>query len=389
MGPRITSSAGLGGTQSPSLLTGLSILASIVFLPSIAFAGNQTTVIYASRDEIASAVATVCDAELAAFEPRGVYKQQWCEAVFHMGVLAAYELTGNDRYRDAAFEWCRAREWRLGPRPVHADDMSPAQVYLESAEMPGSDASLDAVVSTFDALLADSLRGREVWSWSDALFMAPPAMARLSKATGDPRYVEAMDEMWWDAVDALYAPEWNLLHRDLRQRQWVEASAAAPIPGRPTTLPRFWARGNAWVMAGTVRVLDVLPDDHASRPRYLELLADMSDAVAAVQGEDGLWRPDLLSSRETSLGPDSSASSLFCCAIAWGVAEGVLAQDEFGPVAFAAWEGLENCIDESGRLGWVQRIASSPGAVLASSRADYGAGAFLLAAREIARLAAR
>jgi rhamnogalacturonyl hydrolase YesR len=139
-------------------------------------------------------------------------------------------------------------------------------------------------------------------------------------------------------------------------------------------------------MAGAVRVLDRLPAGHPSRERYAALIREMSAAVIAAQGEDGLWRPELLRSRE-DLGPDSSASSLFCYAMAWGLNEGVLEDDLFGPAVAAAWVGLEGCIDDTGRLGWVQQIASAPGGVAADHHADYGAGAFLLAAQEVARLA--
>lgn len=333
------------------------------------------------RDEIRSLAARVCDAEVAAHVPRTLYKQQWCEAVLHMGTLATYDLTGENRFLEAARAWSEEREWALGPRPGHADDLSPAQVYLETWRIERDPLMLEPTVAAFDELVGEQLHGRETWSWCDALFMAPPAMARLSAATGDSRYVEAMDRMWWDVVDHLYDADRHLFYRDAKRKPGA-------LPGAPTDRSApFWGRGNGWVMVGIVRVLSALPADHPSRSRYEHLLTEMAVAVAELQGADGLWRPDLLKSREHP-SPDTSASSLFCCALAWGVAEGILPGERYTPVVAAAWDGLTGAVDDSSRLGWVQPIGLAPGAVRARDSADYGTGAFLLAAREVARLSA-
>ncbi|MFH1502862.1 MAG: glycoside hydrolase family 88 protein [Candidatus Eisenbacteria bacterium] len=370
------------------------------YAPGAADAGSLPLRALPPREEIVSLAAHVCDAELAAHVPRTLFKQEWCEAVFYMGVLAAHDLTGEERFLEAARDWSEGRDWQLGPRPRHADDLSPAQVYVglwnlergDEASQPSGGAlaatdaalgsMLEPTIAAFDAMLAEPLPGRDEWSWCDALFMAPPAMARLSEATGDERYVDAMDAMWWDVVDHLYDADRHLFYRDARRKP-RSVPGAAPGLAAP-----FWGRGNGWVMAGTTRVLDALPPDHPSRARYETLLSDMAAAVAEVQGADGLWRPDLLRSR-LHPDPDTSGSSLICCAIAWGIAEGVLPAEPHAPVVAAAWEGLTRAVDESGRLGWVQPIGAAPGAVGAQDHADYGTGAFLMAAREVARLSAR
>lgn len=329
------------------------------------------------REDVVAAAEQVCAYELDTHAPREMPSQQWCESVFYLGALAAFDLTGDERFAAAPREWAERRQWRLGPRPRHADDLSAAQVYLELWRADGDTSALASVRAAFDEVASDPRPGIEEWSWCDALFMAPPAMASLSEATGDGRYVGAMDEMWWDVVSHLYDTEAHLFYRDMRSR-----SAAETVPG----IPRFWGRGNGWVMVGTVRVLDALPLDHPSRGGYLELLCEMAGAVADLQGEDGLWRPDLLRSRELP-NPDTSCSALFCCAIAWGIAEGVLPEQRFLPVVESAWDGLMGALDEQGRLGWVQQIAAEPGAVRLEDSSDFGAGVFLLSAREVARLA--
>jgi rhamnogalacturonyl hydrolase YesR len=64
----------------------------------------------------------------------------------------------------------------------------------------------------------------------------------------------------------------------------------------------------------------------------------------------------------------------------------VLDRDAFLPVARAAWSGLVGAVDESGKLGWVQGVGDAPGAVSREDSAEFGAGAFLLAASEMTDL---
>jgi unsaturated rhamnogalacturonyl hydrolase len=93
--------------------------------------------------------------------------------------------------------------------------------------------------------------------------MAPPALARLSAATGDRRYLDFMNTLWWDTVDFLYDPQTHLFYRD-----------ADYLSG--TGREAFWSRGNGWVLAGIVRVLDFMPEDTPDRARYLDLLQTMA-----------------------------------------------------------------------------------------------------------------
>ena len=136
------------------------------------------------------------------------------------------------------------------------------------------------------------------------------------------------------------------------------------------------------MMAGTVRVLQVLPKDHPSHSKYVNLLKEMASAVKAIQGEDGLWRPSLLDSSEVPH-PETSGSSFFCYALMWGINNGILDREQYFPVAHKAWLGLNDYVTKEGKLQWVQPIGASPDKVTIDNYQEYGAGAFLLAASEI------
>ncbi|MGH1560672.1 glycoside hydrolase family 88 protein [Caulobacter segnis] len=111
-----------------------------------------------------------------------------------------------------------------------------------------------------------------VWWWSDALFMAPPVLARMSALTGDPKYLEAMDKQWWRTFARLYDPDESLYYRDER---FIERRDER---GRKL----FWSRGNDWVMGGMARVLEAMPADYVQRPRYVTIFQAMAKRVAGL-----------------------------------------------------------------------------------------------------------
>ena len=52
------------------------------------------------------------------------------------------------------------------------------------------------------------------WWWCDALFMAPPTLAKLGNITGDRSYLDLNDRFFKETYDLLYDPTENLYARD-------------------------------------------------------------------------------------------------------------------------------------------------------------------------------
>jgi rhamnogalacturonyl hydrolase YesR len=302
---------------------------------------------------------------------------EWTNAVAYVGLLAAYRALDDSRYLSAVTEVGERLEWRLGPRLRHADDHAIGQAYLELYEMSGDPRMIGPLRATIDRMMATPADWRkkhqsiDYW-WSDALFMSPPVLARLTRLTGDDRYLEFMDGLWRESYELLWNEEQRLFHRDLRFRH-----------RSPT---EFWSRGNGWVLAGLALMLPDIPEDHPARDLYVETFRTMSRRVAELQPEDGLWRSSLLESVDAAHG-EVSGTALFCFALAAGVNAGLLDEDRFGPTIERAWAGLAGAVGEDGRLGWVQPPGVAPDRVRESDSAPYGAGAFLLAAAEMLELA--
>ena len=329
------------------------------------------------HQDVQQAVREVADWQLS--RAQADFNLDWTFAALYTGLIAASATTGDAKYREAVYDFGAAQHWQLGPRFDHADDQAVAQSYLDLYLVHAEPAEIATVEEHFDRIRQEppSTRDKLTWWWCDALFMAPPAWARLYKATGDIGYLEYMDREWWATSAALYDNTAHLYSRDASFLDKKEKN------GRKV----FWSRGNGWVMAGLVRVLEELPVDDPQRAKYVQQFQQMAAVLKDLQGKDGLWRPGLLDAEAYPL-PEVSGSAFFAYAFAWGVNEGILDRKTYRPVVEHAWKGLVGHIYEDGRLGCIQPIGAAPGDYGPNASYVFGVGAFLLAGSEVDRMAA-
>lgn len=198
----------------------------------------------------------------------------WVRAALYTGILATYRETGDNKYLDAAMNWAADQaKWEPWPNANgnrHADNQCCGQVFSELYELKHDPAMIAAYRKAIDQMIAAPKPGREAWWWCDALFMAPPAIARLGALTGDRKYFTFLNEMFWDSTAYLFNKDLGLYYRD---RNYFSATTKN---GKPV----FWSRGNGWVMGGIVRVLEYLPETDPGRPKFIALHQRMAEALA-------------------------------------------------------------------------------------------------------------
>jgi rhamnogalacturonyl hydrolase YesR len=324
----------------------------------------------------------------------------WIYGAHHVGLMAWAEASEQSNMLRAIYNLALLNEWRLGPRAYNADDHVIGDVYLDLYEIFGGEEKFEEVQKVFDFILKhpspvslkfDKSEVEEVvgahrnfrdpiakqrWCWADAIFMAPPVWVHLAQITDDQRYLEFMNNEFWETTDYLYDKEQKLYLRD--SRYFVEKDKQ----GRPI----FWGRGNGWVYAGLARILEYLPDNYKDRPRYEAIFKDMGKRLEELQLPDGSWPSSLLEREEYST-PESSGTGLLTFAFAWGINNGLLEEDMYRPVVEQAWQSLVECVSPSGRVGWVQQVSFAPGSATDKDTELYGTGALLLAASEVLKLA--
>lgn len=313
----------------------------------------------------------------------------WQAAPFWAGVLAANRATGDQAFYDEAKKWAEGTQWKITGRFFHADDTAVGQAYTEmylKEKDPKMIADLKGKLEQyFDKKTVTNRevahgpaeaewKGRNVWWWCDALFMAPPVLARMHEITGEKRYLDTLHSLWWDTTEYLFDPAEGFYFRD--DSYFFDKKKS------PTGKKVFWGRGNGWVIGGIIRTLDYLPKDDPQRQKYIDLYKKMIDSVVKYQGEDGLWRASVNEPTWISQ-PESSCSGFFTYGILAGINRGYLDRKTYLPLALKGWDGLCGLIHEDGGIGYAQQVGAAPEAFSAISTKEYAQGTFLLAASEL------
>ena len=305
--------------------------------------------------------------------------RDWQQATFWVALTELADRSGDPRYTAAILDLGKANGWRLGNRPFHADDQLIAQVWLWASRHGAGHAAVAPMLGYFDHVLANRPRNdlgytapdaacTTRWCWCDALFMAPPSLFTLARATGDRRYAIFAHEEYRATADYLYDPAEHLFFRDSR---FFERRDGA---GRKL----FWSRGNGWVMAGLARLIPQLDRTDPARAYYVRLFREMAARVVTLQKPDGYWAPSLLDDGPQTQ-PESSGTAFYVYALAWGMNAGLLDHATYRPAAVGGWAALQRAVQPDGMLGWVQQVSDRPDSVSQTDTQFYGAGGFLLA----------
>ncbi|HEY0666613.1 MAG TPA: glycoside hydrolase family 88 protein [Sphingobacteriaceae bacterium] len=312
-------------------------------------------------------------------------KTDWTNGAMYAGMMAISEVAKETAYHQKLKQVGADCNWNTGPRRFFADDYCIGQMYSQMYSIYH-----DPVMIQKFRLLADSIvqnphneslewvkkiHLRE-WAWCDALFMGPPALAYLSTATGDQKYLETASKLWWKSTDYLFDKEEHLFYRDSRFFDQREKNGKK----------LFWSRGNGWVMGGLVRMLTNMPENFKDKKRFEKLFKEMSYKIATLQTADGTWHASLLDP-DSYPAKETSGTGFFIYALSWGVNEGLLPKKHFMPVINKGWNAMMDCVQPDGKLGFVQIPAAEPGKATANDTETYGTGAFLLAGSEVYKLA--
>jgi unsaturated rhamnogalacturonyl hydrolase len=323
--------------------------------------------------------------------PSGTEIRDWIIAPLYDGLIRTSLATGDPKYLAAVIRLGTQAGWTPSNRVYHADDHAVGHAWLDVYLMDKSRGErlapmLGRLSHVIDRRVTENLefgkrpqtKGVAItdrWTWCDALFMAPPTLARLHTATGDRKFLDFLDGEFQYTYDHLFDHEEKLFYRD----------ATFFDKRTPNGRKVFWSRGNGWVYGGLALMLEHLPKDHAKRGFYENLFRQMTSALLAAQQADGLWRPSLLDPDEVPVG-ETSGSGFHTFGLAWGVNHGLLDRDTHLPAITRAWNGLTTRVKADGTVGHVQPVGAAPDHLEADSTQDYGTGAYLMAGSEILRL---
>jgi rhamnogalacturonyl hydrolase YesR len=218
--------------------------------------------------------------------------------------------------------------------------------------------------------------------------MAMPVFAELGVIYKDDRYFQRMYDMYMDTKlkqgGGLFNAKDNLW--------WRDKDFVAPYK-EPNGEDCYWSRGNGWVVAALVRVMDIMPKDAVGYSEYRKTYMAMMKALLPLQRPDGFWNVSLHDATHFG-GKETSGTSLFVYGMAWGVRHGWLDKKTYMPAIAKAWNAMaKEAVHADGFLGFVQGTGKEPkdGQPVSSDSIpdfeDYGLGCYLLAGSEVYKLA--
>ena len=309
----------------------------------------------------------------------------WTRGVYYEGLLALYGVDPQQRYLDYTREWGDRFNWNMrGGQTLtrNADNYCCSQAYIDMYRIYGDPQMLENVSRCMENILSTDASDAD-WTWIDAIQMGMPVLVKYGVTTGKPEYFEKAWKMYKWARDRFFNEQEGLWWRD---------KDFCPPYKTPNGKNCYWSRGNGWVVAAYVRVLEELPLNDPHRAVYEADFKAMCEALVKVQREDGTWNCSLADPDDFG-GPEATGTSLFTYGLAWGVRTGRLDAAAFRPAVARAWNGLNRiCIHDNGFIGYSQGSGKEPkeaqpaGYDRIPDFEDFGTGCYLLAASEVAKL---
>ena len=316
-----------------------------------------------------------------------IYPNTWDGGAYLTGVMAMYRLTKDPAYLNFAKQWAVKFRWlpAVTPLTTVADDICCFQTYCEIYGLdprPENDSMIANVRVNLENLfyVVKPPQPRTLWSWDDALYMAPAAVSRYCSAIKNNAFIDSLNRYWWDVSASLYDTAYHLWYRDGGFKSQKAANGQ----------PLFWSCGVAWVMGGMTRVLQDIPLNHPQRDKWLTQFREMSAAIKAEQGFNalysGLWTTSMRDHTQWP-DPETSASSFFCFGMAWGINNRVLDSAQYIGCVRSAWRDLAKNVGSDGRLQRCQTVNWQPDNINVSNSSVEGEAAFMLAGEEMWKLA--
>jgi unsaturated rhamnogalacturonyl hydrolase len=313
----------------------------------------------------------------------------WTRGVYYEGLMNLYKLDPQSEYLDYALRWADFHEWNLRDGDTYtrnADNQCAGQTYIDLYLMDPQPYKIKNIKASIDSMMrTDKI---DDWNWIDAIQMAMPVFARLGTLYKEPSYWERMYEMYMYTRNkhgdaGLFNPKDNLWWRD---------KDFDPPYQEPNGEDCYWSRGNGWVFAALVRVLEYMPEDEAHRKQYKDDFIAMAEALVKVQRKDGFWNVSLHDPSNFG-GKETTGTSLFVYGMAWGINHGYLDAKKYRPVVIRAWNAvMKDAVHPNGFLGYVQGTGKEPKDsqpvtyTSVPNFEDFGLGCFLLAGSEIYKL---
>tara|TARA_R110002050_G_scaffold59259_2_gene132622 strand:- start:76360 stop:77472 length:1113 start_codon:yes stop_codon:yes gene_type:complete len=304
----------------------------------------------------------------------------WTNGALYVGMVKWAAMADDDKY----YDWLKAvgeeNKWKLYDRKYHADDHTVGQLYMDLYRKYHDKKMIEPTIEQFNFIMLHPAQTslhwntpyhQDRWNWCDALFMSPPVWAKLYMVTGEKKYLDFMMTEYKATTDFLFDKKESLYYRD--ENYMGELDHGTKI---------FWSRGNGWVFAGLVNIMNELDPKSKEYNYFKGIYKKMADKLLKIQTPEGHWSMSLLGQAFYPT-PETSGSSFFIYGLAWGINNEILDEEIYAPAVKKGWNAMVSHVTKEGMLGYVQPIGAAPGKAWPDKTEVYGTGAFLSAGTEV------
>ena len=292
--------------------------------------------------------------------PKGHF--HYHQGVFLSGMLAAYRVSGDERYFNYARAWVDAMLGEDGiPRDMlttEPDDLQPGILLFELYDKTGDERYknlLDKIIEWMLALKKNPLGG--TWHkahlpdqmWLDSMYMAGVVTSRYAERYGNGEHrafvhkqMELMREYARDEKTGLYHHAWDYSRKAI----WAD-----PETGKSKS---FWGRAMGWFAVAMLEIAATLERGSAEYEDYASTGAALIRALLRQRDEKtGMWYQVVDKVGTDGNWPETSCSCLFLYALCLAVELGEIDRDEVEGAARHSFEGIARALTygEDGYLG--------------------------------------
>ncbi len=311
----------------------------------------------------------------------------WTRGVYYEGLMELHKIYPRAEYYKFAYDWAEFHDWgmRNGNITRNADDHCCGQTYIDLYNMSPDPEKIRNIKTSIDMMV--NTPQNDDWWWIDALQMAMPVFAQLGVMYNDYSYFQKMYDIYLYTRNEHGGGLYNA-----KEGLWWRDKDFVPPYKEPNGENCYWSRGNGWVYAALVRVLEIMPKDAPGYKEYMKMFKTMSVALKKVQRTDGFWNVSLHDPTNFG-GKETTGTALFVYGMAWGINNGILSKKEYLEPTIKGWNAMANeSVHDNGFLGYVQGTGKEPkdGQPVTYTSVpdfeDYGLGCFLLAGAEIYKM---
>lgn len=215
-------------------------------------------------------------------------KWQWHQGVLLYGILAAYETIGDKRYIDFVKKWVDSRmeEGNIGKS---INTTLPVVAAMKLYEITGEEKYYSicnefavwcmkeaprADEGAFEHSCTENKYPNQIWA--DTLFMGCIFLAKWGRFTGETKYIDEAVRQYILHYKYLHDESTGLIYHGYYGNEKSKKGV-------------LWGRGNGWLAAGAVDVLDFVNDEMPGKELLISNLKKHYNGMAKMQDESGAW----------------------------------------------------------------------------------------------------